>query len=98
MLPAVVAPQFPVARGEADDSLARLIEQRFGYPPRAEQRALIERTLAGKSSLGIMPTGAGKSLAFQATAALVSGTVLVVSPLLSLMRDQVEKLGAVLHA
>lgn len=68
------------------------IFQVFGVTARPAQLALIRRTLAGQSSLGIMPTGAGKSLAFQATAALIDGTVLVISPLLSLMRDQVEKL------
>jgi ATP-dependent DNA helicase RecQ len=68
------------------------IRTRFGLTPRPPQLALIERTLAGQSSLGIMPTGAGKSLTYQAAGALMAGTVLVVSPLLSLMRDQVEKL------
>jgi ATP-dependent DNA helicase RecQ len=80
------------------DALGREIEGRFGYPPRPEQRRLIERVLSGESSLGIMPTGSGKSLAFQASAALLPGTVLVVSPLLSLMRDQVEKLNGRLRA
>jgi ATP-dependent DNA helicase RecQ len=74
------------------------IQARFGHAPRAPQRALIERTLAGESSLGVMPTGSGKSLAYQAAAALMPGTVLVVSPLLSLMRDQVEKLGGIVRA
>lgn len=78
--------------------LAEHIRARFGHTPRPPQRALIERTLAGLSSLGIMPTGAGKSLAYQAAAALLPGTVLVVSPLLSLMRDQVERLDGVLRA
>lgn len=73
--------------------LAEQVRARFGIVPRPAQRALIERSLAGQSSLGIMPTGAGKSLAFQAAAALLPGTVLVVSPLLSLMRDQVAKLS-----
>jgi ATP-dependent DNA helicase RecQ len=75
------------------DTLDEAVRSRFGHVLRPEQRVLIERTLAGQSSLGIMPTGAGKSLTFQAAAALLPGTVLVVSPLLSLMRDQVEKLG-----
>jgi ATP-dependent DNA helicase RecQ len=73
--------------------LDRAIQERFGHAPRPAQRALIERSLTGQSSLGIMPTGAGKSLTFQASAALLDGTVLVVSPLLSLMRDQVERLS-----
>ncbi|MGH2352789.1 MAG: RecQ family ATP-dependent DNA helicase, partial [Chloroflexota bacterium] len=80
-----------------DSELDAAVRSRFGLTPRPAQRALIRRTLAGQSSLGIMPTGSGKSLAFQAAGALMAGTVLVVSPLLSLMRDQVEKLKAVLR-
>ena len=73
------------------------VRRRFGLEPRPAQVALIRRALAGQSALGIMPTGAGKSLTYQAAAALLPGTVLVISPLLSLMRDQVEKLGASLR-
>jgi ATP-dependent DNA helicase RecQ len=80
-----------------ESAIGAAIQSRFGVTPRPAQLALIERTLAGQSSLGIMPTGAGKSLAFQGAAALMEGTVLVVSPLLSLMRDQVEKLKTVLR-
>src|SRR6185503_2581523 len=72
--------------------LEAAIKERFGVTPRPAQQQLILRTLRGESSLGIMPTGSGKSLAYQAAAALLDGMVLVVSPLLSLMRDQVEKL------
>src|SRR3954468_17815007 len=81
------------------DSTA-LIEQirtRFGLTPRPAQLALIGRSLAGESSLGVMPTGSGKSLTYQAASALLDGTVLVVSPLISLMRDQVEKAREVLR-
>jgi ATP-dependent DNA helicase RecQ len=73
------------------------VRRRFGVEPRPPQVALIRRALAGQSALGIMPTGAGKSLTYQAAGALLPGTVLVISPLLSLMRDQVEKLGASLR-
>jgi ATP-dependent DNA helicase RecQ len=72
--------------------LEAAVKERFGVTPRPAQQQLILRTLRGESSLGIMPTGSGKSLAYQAAAALLDGMVLVVSPLLSLMRDQVEKL------
>ncbi len=73
------------------------IRQRFGLVARAPQLELVERTLGGKSSLGIMPTGGGKSLTFQASALLLPGTVVVVSPLISLMRDQAGRLGRVLR-
>jgi ATP-dependent DNA helicase RecQ len=72
-------------------SLTEEIRARFGLTPRPAQLQLIERSLAGQSSLGVMPTGSGKSLTYQAASALLDGTVLVVSPLISLMRDQVEK-------
>ncbi|HEV2121872.1 MAG TPA: RecQ family ATP-dependent DNA helicase, partial [Chloroflexota bacterium] len=75
-----------------DAALSAAVLDVFGVEPRPAQRQLIRRTLAGQNTLGIMPTGAGKSLAFQASGALMDGTVLVISPLLSLMRDQVEKL------
>lgn len=81
-----------------DSALTAAVSGTFGVEPRPAQRALIRRTLEGKNSLGIMPTGAGKSLAFQAAGALMDGTVLVVSPLLSLMRDQVEKLKSTVRA
>ena len=74
-----------------DAALSDAVRQRFGLTPRPAQLALIERSLAGQSSLGVMPTGSGKSLTYQAASALLDGTVLVVSPLISLMRDQVEK-------
>ena len=89
----------PVADPEGyEAAIAEEVRRRFGFEARPEQLALIRRTLEEKSSLGIMPTGSGKSLAFQASAALLRSTVLVVSPLVSLMRDQVEKLKAVVRA
>jgi ATP-dependent DNA helicase RecQ len=81
-----------------ESGLAGAVQARFGVTPRPAQLALIQRTMEGQSSLGVMPTGSGKSLSFQGAAALMEGTVLVVSPLLSLMRDQVEKLHTRLRA
>ena len=78
-------------------TLSAQIEARFGLKPRPPQLRLIGRSLAGESSLGVMPTGSGKSLTYQAASALLEGTVLVVSPLISLMRDQVEKAREVLR-
>jgi len=81
----------------ANLDIASAIRERFGLTPRPPQVALVERIVAGQSALGIMPTGAGKSLTYQAAAALLPGLVVVVSPLISLMRDQVEKTRAVLR-
>lgn len=61
---------------------------------RRGQRALINAALAGCNSLGVLPTGHGKSLCYQAAAVLLGGTSVVVSPLIALMRDQVQRLLA----
>jgi ATP-dependent DNA helicase RecQ len=59
---------------------------------RPGQKALIEAALTGRDALGILPTGAGKSLTFQLPAVLLQKTTVVVSPLLALMKDQTDKL------
>ncbi len=65
----------------------------FGVPELREgQGRLIELALAGENALGVMPTGHGKSLCYQAAALLLGGTSVVVSPLIALMRDQVQSL------
>ncbi len=65
----------------------------FGYEAfRPGQRRVIEAVLAGHDCIAVMPTGAGKSLTFQIPARLLSGTVVVLSPLISLMKDQVDAL------
>jgi ATP-dependent DNA helicase RecQ len=60
---------------------------------RRGQRELIEAALTRRDSIGILPTGAGKSLCFQLPSVLLDGTTVVVSPLISLMQDQTEKLA-----
>jgi ATP-dependent DNA helicase RecQ len=65
----------------------------FGYEEfRPGQERIIGAVLGGRDCIGVMPTGAGKSLTFQIPARLLQGTVLVVSPLISLMKDQVDAL------
>lgn len=73
----------------------KVLKDVFGYDTfREGQEGLIDSTLAGRDVLGIMPTGAGKSICFQVPALLFQGITIVVSPLISLMKDQVAALNA----
>ena len=74
----------------------QVLESVFGYREfRPGQRHIIDAVLAGRDCIGVMPTGAGKSLTFQIPAKIMNGTVLVISPLVSLMKDQVDALTRV---
>lgn len=73
----------------------RVAARRFGIRTfRPGQRELIEGVLAGKDLLGVLPTGAGKSLCYQLPALFLPKATVVVSPLISLMQDQQDKLAA----
>ena len=73
--------------------MKELLKSVFGYESlRTGQQPLVDALLQGKDALGIMPTGAGKSLCFQLPALCMDGITLVVSPLISLMKDQVMNL------
>lgn len=73
----------------------RMLERVFGYHSfRPGQEELVDGLLAGRDVFGIMPTGGGKSICYQLPALLSDGITLVISPLISLMRDQVLNLKA----
>lgn len=77
-----------------------VLKQTFGYTSfREGQERLVDSTLSGRDVLGIMPTGAGKSICFQIPALMFPGITIVISPLISLMKDQVTALNAAgIHA
>jgi len=79
----------------APPDLAALLQRTFGYSTfRPLQRDIIDATLAGKDVFALLPTGGGKSLCFQLPALARPGLTVVVSPLIALMKDQVDQLQA----
>lgn len=71
----------------------QIAQERFGYPELYPgQRTAIEQILAGRDTLAVMPTGAGKSAIYQIAGCLLPGGTVVVSPLIALQQDQVQSL------
>ena len=75
--------------------LSEALKQHFGYEGfRRGQEAIVRSVLSGRPTIAILPTGGGKSLCYQLPALLLEGTTVVVSPLVALMKDQVDALRA----
>lgn len=76
------------------ERIKELLAEKFGYTQfRSGQEEIIQRVLQKENVLGIMPTGGGKSICYQLPALVLEGLTLVVSPLISLMKDQVDSLN-----
>lgn len=84
----------PMPDGVTEESVREALVRHFGHRDlRPAQRPAVRAILAGRDLLAVLPTGSGKSLCFQLPALIRPGLTLVVSPLVSLMDDQVEKLA-----
>src|SRR4029079_13102126 len=80
-----------VVPGDRSTDIVSALRRYFGHESfRTGQQELVESVLEGRDLLAVMPTGSGKSLGFQLPAVLLPGVTLVVSPLISLMKDQVH--------
>jgi ATP-dependent DNA helicase RecQ len=91
-----IARELAAARPPSGPPPIEVLRDVFGYPSfRAGQQEIIEALLSGRDCVGIMPTGAGKSLTYQIPARVLGGTTLVVSPLIALMKDQVDAMNEV---
>ncbi|MCK5700933.1 MAG: DEAD/DEAH box helicase, partial [Cyclobacteriaceae bacterium] len=77
------------------DKLRNKLKEVFGFSQfRGNQETVIRHIMDGKNTFVIMPTGAGKSLCYQLPALLKEGTAIVISPLIALMKNQVDQLNA----
>ena len=85
---------FSVTASDPSDGVLSALRCHFGHDSfRTGQRELVDTVLEGRDLLAVMPTGSGKSLGFQLPAVMLPGVTLVVSPLISLMKDQVDELN-----
>jgi ATP-dependent DNA helicase RecQ len=83
-----------VAHKESDP--CAVLKEAFGYDAfRPGQREIIDTVLSGRDCIGVMPTGAGKSITYQIPARILGGVTLVISPLIALMKDQVDAMTEV---
>src|SRR6186997_2581722 len=83
--------QEPVRKGLPQAK--RLLKETFGFPDfRGGQADVVTRLLEGRSTLAIFPTGGGKSLCYQLPALMLEGLTVVISPLIALMKEQVDGL------
>ena len=82
------------ANGKNRDVALAIARERFGYEQlRSGQREAIESVLAGRDTVVVMPTGAGKSAIYQIPAVALAGPTVVISPLMALQKDQAETLA-----
>ncbi|KHF30624.1 ATP-dependent DNA helicase recQ [Anoxybacillus ayderensis] len=73
--------------------MINILKERFGYDSfRIGQKEIIEDVLNGRNCVAMLPTGGGKSLCYQLPGYILDGSVLIISPLVSLMEDQVQQL------
>jgi ATP-dependent DNA helicase RecQ len=99
-LPVSLSPDLLVSSEPAlPESAVAALREHFGYDSfRPGQATVVDRVLKGESVLAVLPTGAGKSLTYQLPALLLPGATLVLSPLIALMKDQIDNLPPALAA
>ncbi|MEM7512536.1 MAG: DEAD/DEAH box helicase, partial [Bacteroidota bacterium] len=76
-------------------SIHEILQEVWGYPSfRKGQEEIIQSVIDGHDTLALLPTGGGKSICFQVPALYLDGLTIVISPLIALMKDQVERLNS----